>query len=97
MTDPPRLNADFRDILEALGEQGADFVVVGAYAMAAHGVPRATGDIDILVRPDLGNGRRVLAALREFGASVDDHSLAPEDLAKPGVVYQVGRRGASTS
>jgi hypothetical protein len=45
------LNDDFRDMLEALTECGVEFLVVGAHALAAHGFPRATGDIDILVRP----------------------------------------------
>lgn len=49
------MNPDFRDILSALSDAGAEFLVVGAYALAAHGYPRATGDIDIWVRatPDL--------------------------------------------
>jgi hypothetical protein len=45
------LNQDFHDMLVALCGEGAEFLVVGAYAMAAHGYPRATGDMDIWVRP----------------------------------------------
>lgn len=86
----PVLNPDFVDILRALADCGAEFVVVGAYAMAAHGVPRATGDIDILVRPSPENAARVLAALRAFGAPVDAHRVTQEDLAEPGTVYQIG-------
>ena len=45
-------NPDFKDMLSALSEAGADFLLVGAYALAAHGHPRATGDLDIWVRAD---------------------------------------------
>jgi hypothetical protein len=44
------MNPDFRDMLSALSEAGAEYLVVGAYAMAAHGLPRATGDLDIWIR-----------------------------------------------
>jgi len=84
------LNEDFVDVLRALGESGAEFIVVGAHAMAVHGVPRATGDLDILVRPTLENAHRVLQALRLFGAPVDAHGIRETDLATPGVVYQIG-------
>ncbi len=88
--DSPVLNRDFVDVLRALGEAGAQFVVVGAYAMAAHGIPRATGDIDILVRPSPDNAQRVLTALRAFGAPVDAHGVTQEDLSTPGTVYEIG-------
>ncbi|HKU43371.1 MAG TPA: hypothetical protein VJR89_34655 [Polyangiales bacterium] len=57
------LNDDFTDMLDALVDARAEFIVVGAHAMAAHGYPRATGDIDLLVRPTSENAARVLAAL----------------------------------
>jgi hypothetical protein len=63
VTSLDALNEDFRDFLRELCAQGAEFVVVGAYALAFHGVPRATGDIDLLVRPSAENARRVLRAL----------------------------------
>ncbi len=44
------LNPDFRDMLSALSDEGAEFLLVGAYAMAAHGYPRATGDMDLWIR-----------------------------------------------
>ncbi len=47
------LNENFRDMLSAFGEAGADYLLIGAYAMAAHGYPRATADIDIWVRPSI--------------------------------------------
>ncbi|MCA9666729.1 MAG: hypothetical protein KC503_14115 [Myxococcales bacterium] len=77
-------------MLAALAEAGAEHVVVGAYAMAAHGVPRATGDIDILVRPSAENAARVFAALCSFGAPLAAHGLSAEDFAVAGTVYQIG-------
>lgn len=85
-----QLNSDFRDMLAALLDAAATFLVVGAHAMAVHGVPRATGDIDLWVRPDPENAERVLAALTEFGAPVEAMGLTLDDLAKPGTVYQIG-------
>lgn len=85
-----QLNNDFRDMLAALLDAAATFLVVGAHAMAVHGVPRATGDIDLWVRPDPENAKRVLEALIEFGAPVEAMGLKLDDLAKPGTVYQIG-------
>ncbi len=59
-----------RDMLEALATEGVEFLVVGAFALAVHGVPRATGDIDIRVRPEAAHARRVMRALDRFGAPV---------------------------
>src|SRR5690606_13805331 len=50
VTSLDALNEDFRDLLRTLVAEEAEFVVVGAYALAFHGLPRATGDIDVLVR-----------------------------------------------
>lgn len=83
------LNPDFRDMLSALSAEGVDYLLVGAYAMAAYGRPRATGDMDILVRPAPDNARRVVRALNRFGAPMMD--LTEEDLATPGVVFQIGQ------
>ncbi|MFA6028821.1 MAG: hypothetical protein WC969_03080 [Elusimicrobiota bacterium] len=60
---------DFHDFLEALNKNRVEFVLVGAYALAFHGHPRATGDMDVWVKPTAENARRVLAALRDFGFS----------------------------
>jgi hypothetical protein len=75
-------------MLSALSAEGVDYLLVGAYAMAVHGRPRATGDMDILVRPSAENARRVLRALDRFGAPLVD--LTEEDLATPGTVFQIG-------
>lgn len=82
------LNPDFRDMLSAFIEEAAEFLVVGAYAMAAHGVPRATGDLDFWIRASSDNAERVLRALRAFGAPTQD--LTAHDLTTPSVVFQIG-------
>lgn len=66
------MNDDFRELLEALLAAGARFLVVGAHAMAVHGVPRATGDLDVWVEPDEDNSHRVWAALARFGAPLGE-------------------------
>lgn len=64
--------------------------VVGAHALAAYGVVRATGDLDVLARPTADNAERVLAGLRAFGAPVAAHGVTRDDLTRPGTVYQLG-------
>ncbi len=81
-------NPDFRDLLVEFNAHGVEYVVVGAHALAAHGHVRATKDLDVWVRPERDNARRVLAALRSFGAAL--HGLTEDDLATPGVVFQMG-------
>jgi hypothetical protein len=90
MTDAPALNEDFSDMLQSLADAQVDFIIVGAHALAAHGLPRATGDIDLFVRPDATNAARVLKALRAFGAPIDSHGLTQADFERPGTVYQIG-------
>lgn len=82
------LNSNFKDMLNALHEAGADYLLIGAYAMAAHGCPRATGDIDIWVRPTPDNATRVWGALQRFGAPLSRVTVA--DFHTPDVVYQIG-------
>lgn len=84
------LNEDFVDLLELLLEFEADFLVVGAHSLAAHGVARATGDLDVFVRPTHQNARLVYEALMGFGAPLAHHGLTVEDLVRTGTVYQVG-------
>jgi len=72
-----------------LAEAGAEFLIVGAHALAAHGVPRATGDLDIWVNTTSDNATRVMAALVAFGAPLLDLTLA--DLTTPDTVFQIGQ------
>jgi hypothetical protein len=82
------LNPDFREMLSALSAEDVEFMVVGAYAMAAHGFPRATGDLDIWFRPGEENAQRVWRALDRFGAPRSRITAA--DFQTPDVVFQIG-------
>ena len=82
------MNSDFRDLLSAFNAHGVEYLVVGAYAMAAYGRIRATGDIDVWIRPTAHNARQVIGALKEFGAPL--HDLQEADLSAPGVIFQIG-------
>jgi hypothetical protein len=82
------MNPDFTDMLSALSEAGVEFLIVGAHALAAHGVPRATGHLDIWIRPTPDNAARALQALVTFGAPLA--GLTVEDLTRPDTVFQIG-------
>jgi hypothetical protein len=84
------LNEDFRDCLQALVATGARFLVVGAHAMAVHGVPRATGDLDIWIDRDSANARKVWQALVAFGAPLAATGITESDFAAPGTIVQIG-------
>jgi len=75
-------------LLALFNAREVDYVVVGAHALAYHGAPRFTGDLDVLVRPDNANALRVLAALDEFGFG--SLGLTAEDFTEPGRVVQLG-------
>ena len=82
------MSSDFRDLLSAFNAHGVEYLVVGAYALAAHGRVRATGDLDVWVKAEPGNAARVMKALTTFGATLHDLTLA--DLSATGIVFQVG-------
>ena len=82
------LNEDYRDMLQALSDEKVKFMLIGAYAMAAHGYPRATMDIDIWVMPSPQNADAVLRALLRFGAPL--HNLTKEDLQRDETIFQIG-------
>jgi hypothetical protein len=84
------VNEDYRDILAALLKQRARFLVVGAHALAVHGYPRATVDIDIWIDASPENAERVWGALAEFGAPLEDLDIRREDLSRLDVVAQFG-------
>lgn len=84
------MNEDFLDILRALTAEGARFIVVGAHALAGHGIPRATGDLDIWVEPSAENVAKIWRALIAFGAPVQALGIGPQDFAVPGNVVQLG-------
>lgn len=82
------LNPNYKDILSIFNEDHVDYLVVGAYALAAHGLPRATGDIDIWIDCRAGNAHRVWHALAKFGAPLSE--LKETDLIRPDLVFQIG-------
>ena len=63
---------DFKDMLALFHKRDVEYIIVGAYALAHHGVPRNTGDIDLYIRPTPENARRVVGVLAEFGFSSAD-------------------------
>jgi hypothetical protein len=84
------VNQDFRDLIAEFIRADARFMVVGAHALAVHGVPRATADLDLWIDPDRANARRVWAALGSFGAPLEDLAVSEADLSRPDVVAQFG-------
>jgi hypothetical protein len=82
------LNEDYKDILLALSVEKVSFLLVGAYALAVHGYPRATMDMDIWIMPSPQNADAVLRALQRFGAPL--HKLTKEDLQNDDTVFQIG-------
>jgi hypothetical protein len=82
------LAPDFDEFFGCLNAHGVEFLIVDAYALAFHGVPRFTGDIDVLIRPTVANGERLLTALASFGFPVE--SLRPADVVDPSRILQMG-------
>ena len=79
---------DFRDLFVLLNGHKVEYLIVGGYALAFHGAPRFTGDIDILLRPDPENARRVVEALSAFGFRFPD--LTADDFQNANKVVQLG-------
>ena len=82
------MNPHFRDFLAALSAAGAEFLVVGAYALGAHGLVRATADLDIWVRATPENAQKVWRALLQFGAPLSSVNVA--DFSTPDIVFRMG-------
>ncbi len=82
------MHPDFVDLLRSFVAADVRFLIVGAYALAIHGRPRATGDLDIWVDATPENAARVMHALHTFGAPMAD--LRAADFESPGIVYQIG-------
>jgi hypothetical protein len=82
------MNPDFVDLLRAFIAADVRFLIVGAYALALHGRPRATGDLDVWIEATPQNAARVMSALAAFGAPLADISV--DDFSREGVTYQIG-------
>ncbi len=83
------LQADLRELVGWLLSRSVDFVVVGGHAVAFHGYPRLTEDVDLLVRPTVENGQRIVAAMSDFGFG--SMGLTAEAFTAPDRVIQLGR------
>ncbi len=79
---------DFREFIELLIKNKAEYLIVGGYAVGIHGHPRYTGDLDIWLNPTKKNAALILKSVNEFGFS--SFNLATEDFTKPGNVIQLG-------
>jgi len=82
------MNPDFLDIIRALSDAEARFIIVGAYAVNIYVDPRATGDLDIWVEPSGENAKKVFRALSDFGAPLA--GVTASDFAIPGITLQIG-------
>jgi hypothetical protein len=83
-----RLNRDFQEFVAALSSRNVRFLIVGGYAVAAHGHPRYTKDLDIWVWADPRNAANILEALNDFGLGSLD--LQAVDFVEPNAVVQLG-------
>lgn len=86
------LSQDYRDLLVCLADSGADFLLVGGWALALHGHGRGTDDMDVFVRPDAANAECVFRALVAFGAPVAAHGVTAGLFAEAGYGYRIGVR-----
>jgi hypothetical protein len=84
------VNSDWLDLLREMDRAGVRFLLVGAHAIAAHGIPRATRDIDFWIDPETENAKRVWSALLRFGAPLEALGITEGDVRKPGMVLQFG-------
>ena len=82
------LNQDYKEMLSLLLDNKVEFLLVGAYALAAHGFPRATADIDIFVKPNSENASALYKTLEKFGAPLEN--ILRDDFAHPGIILQIG-------
>ncbi|MDD5326489.1 MAG: hypothetical protein PHY02_01590 [Phycisphaerae bacterium] len=82
------IQKDFKELLGLFNAHKVEYMVVGGYALAFHGAPRFTGDIDLLVKPDSKNARRILAALNDFGFG--SLNLSESDFTRQDSIVQLG-------
>lgn len=84
------MNSDWLDLLREMDRAGVRYLLVGAHAIAAHGIPRATRDIDFWIDPEEENAKRVWEALLRFGAPMSALGISERDVRTPGMVLQFG-------
>lgn len=83
------LEPDFRDFVELLNKHEVEYMVVGGYALAFHGEPRFTGDLDIWIDCSEGNARKMVNVMRDFGAA--SLGFTKEDFMDEGIIKQIGQ------
>jgi len=81
-------NRDFKELLESFNKKNVEFILVGAYALAFHGLPRNTGDMDIWINPSVKNASLIIAALNDFGFG--SLGLTEQDFTAANTVIQLG-------
>ena len=82
------LNQDYKEMFSIFIDNKVEFLLVGAYALAAHGFSRATADIDIFVKPNSKNASVLYKTLEKFGAPLEN--ISRDDFAHPGIILQIG-------
>jgi len=82
------LKRDFKEFIESLNENDVQYLVVGGYAVAYHGYPRYTKDMDVWIKPEPSNAEKVIEALEQFG--MGSLGLTPDDFLEPGQIIQLG-------
>ena len=83
------LERDFADFVNLLNEHEVNYMVVGGYALAFHGEPRTTGDMDIWIDCTEPNAEKMVAVMRDFG--MGSLGFRKEDFTKPGIINQIGQ------
>lgn len=82
------LNEDYKEMLQTLSDNEVKFLIVGAYALAAYGYPRATGDFDIWVEASAENSKKILSSLADFGVPLS--GLTEKTFTEKGIIFQIG-------
>ena len=82
------IQSDFKELLELFNSHKVEYLITGAYALAFHGAPRYTGDIDLYIKPESSNASRIINALDQFGFG--SLGLKTEDFTTPGQIIQLG-------
>lgn len=83
-----KVEKDYEELLRLFNKHKVNYCIIGAYAVAFYAKPRYTKDMDILVKPDIENGRRIVDALNEFG--LESLGLSEKDFSKKGKIIQLG-------
>ena len=84
-----KLEKDFSDFVELLNRHSVEYMVVGGYALAFHGEPRFTGDMDIWIDVSPRNAEKMVKVMHDFGAA--SLGFTKEDFMNEGIIKQIGQ------